>query len=137
LSNFTDKDFDDLITCVGAYVPQREQLWFCIGDTTYIYDFEANAWTTSGLTFAGTTLYDVDTLTHFTPGRSLYFFQSGDSVIYKFGEGHSGTDGLYIGMTIESGPIFTDAERQQITGLNVWAQPEATYTIRLSTPNGE
>jgi hypothetical protein len=129
LSNFTNQTFPNMQKCVGAYVPQNEQLWFCIGDTSYVYDIGTDLWATSSLSFAGTTLYDVDTTVPFIPGRSLYFFQSGDSVIYKFGEGHKNGSGTYVNMVVESGPIFTDAERQQITGVNIWAQPEASYTL--------
>ncbi len=129
LRNFLELDFANLRNAVGAYVPQTEQLWWCIGDTTYIYDFEADAWTTSSLTFGGSTLWDNDVTQDFLPGRSLYYYQSKDSVIYRFGEGHRNTSGTWVGMTIESGPLFPDAERQQITGLALWAQPEATYTL--------
>jgi hypothetical protein len=129
LSNFTEKTFPDLQKCVGAYVPQNEQLWFCIGDTSYVYDIGTDLWATSSLSFAGTTLYDVDTTVPFIPGRSLYFFQSGDSVIYRFGEGHRNGNGTYVNMKVETGPLFADPDYQQIFAVGVWSQPEASYTL--------
>jgi hypothetical protein len=129
LSNFTEKTFPDLQKCVGAYVPQNEQLWFCIGDTSYVYDIGVDLWSTSSLSFAGTSLYDVDTTVPFIPGRSLYFFQAGDSVIYKFGEGHKNAGGQFVNMKVETGPLFPDANLQQIMRYALWAQPEESYTL--------
>ena len=130
LNNFLKKTFDELALCVAAYVPQTEQLWFCIGDTTYIYDYESDTWATSSLIFGGTTLWDTDTVGGFRPGRSLYYYRVGDSTIYKFGEGHKNPNtGQYVFIEVESGPLFPDALKQQIFGFGIWTQPETNFTL--------
>lgn len=130
LNNFLKLPFDNLTKAVGAYVPQTEQLWWCIGDTTYVYDYEADKWATSSLTFGGTTLWDTDTAQEFRPGRSLYFYEQSDSIIYRFGQGHHVKgSGIFVNMEVESGPIFKDAIKQQIFNFAIWAQPETTFTL--------
>lgn len=129
LRNFLELPFESLASCVGAYVPQTEQLWWSIGDTTYVYDFQSNSWATSSLTFGGSTLWDTDTTQDFRPGRTFYYYPPNDSILYRFGDGHKNIDGSFVNMKVESGPIFPDENKQQIMNFSIWAKPETTFTL--------
>ena len=120
IDNLTKLNYSDLRRTVGAWVPQVEEIWFSVGDTTYCYDLLAQGWTTSSLTFGGTTLFDADETSEFGAGRTLYYYQRNSTAIYRFGEGSQEEEGWFIAMDVLTGPLFHDAKTYDLTSIGVW-----------------
>jgi len=106
LKNFTDLPITTLVNTEGFYFDQKAM--FCIGDTTYVYDERAGAWSTWNMTFAGATLYGTEDELNFLPGDSMYFIRAGDSLLYRYGAGSQTDKGSQIRMRWRSGPIGLD-----------------------------
>jgi hypothetical protein len=102
---------------VGFYFDQKYML--SIGDTTYVYDERAKAWSTWDLTFAGATLYGTEDELNFLPGDSMYFIKSGDSVLYRYGTSEQ-DNGTAFDVKWQSAPMFADIPKyKQITAVEV------------------
>lgn len=128
INNFSKKSFGELRSCVTAYVPQVEQIWFSIEDTNYVWDIRAQGWTTSSIVFDGWTLFDIDSGSTFYPGRTFYFYQGGGSNIFKFGNSEL-DDGNGLNVRIESGPLFQDINYNQIHGIGLWSKNVSNLDI--------
>lgn len=83
LRNFTDLPINTLNTATGFYFDQKYML--SIGDTTYVYDERAKAWSTWSMTFSDATLYGTESELNFLPGDSMYFIQGGSSNLSRYG----------------------------------------------------
>ena len=134
LINFNDMDPLVRKDARGMWLSREQQYWLSIGDTTYIWDWQAtkqlgeNAWTTSSITFAGGTLYDTDDEFAVVPGRTFYFWREGDNRIFQYGqditfpeddfdsEDAGGGDYLPIVPVYRMSPLLWGSERSQITG---------------------
>jgi hypothetical protein len=134
LINFNDMDPLVRKDARGMWLSREQQYWLSIGDTTYIWDWQAtkqlgeNVWTTSSVTFAGGTLYDVDDEFAVVPGRSFYFWREGDNRIFRYGQGITfpeldfdaeddvAGDYTQIVPIYRMSPLLWGSERSQITG---------------------
>lgn len=133
INNFSKKSFGELRTCVTAYVPQVEQIWFSVEDTNYVWDIRAQGWTTSSVVFDGWTLFDIDSGSTFYPGRTFYFYQGGGTNLFKFGLSEL-DNGSGLDVFIESGPLFQDINYNQIFGIGLWSKNISTqdfYSIAV------
>jgi hypothetical protein len=105
LANFTSLPIATLKDAKGFYYDQKYLL--CIGDTTYVYDERANAWSTWGFKFADATRYGTEEELNFLPGDSMYFTRPGSSNIYRYGTDER-DNGSAIAMTWKSVPLLTE-----------------------------
>ena len=83
LRNFRDLSLVDKSKAIAHYHDQKYML--SIGDTTYVYDERANAWSTWSMTFAAAVEYGVEDLVQHYPGDTMYFIRSGESNLYRYG----------------------------------------------------
>jgi hypothetical protein len=91
----------------------------CIGDTTYVYDEIADAWSTWGITFSGTAIYGRESTVEFVPGDSLFFHKPNSRALYKYGKSYSDA-GVNFGMEWQSAPLLTDDQEEQVTAIGIW-----------------
>ncbi|GAG14466.1 unnamed protein product, partial [marine sediment metagenome] len=83
LDNFDALPLTTKAKAKSFYFDQKYML--SIGDTTYVYDERADAWTTWDFTFQDATYYGVEDVLGFYPGDTMYFIKPGDSLLYRYG----------------------------------------------------
>ncbi len=125
LDNFKKMSVTTLSRAVGAYLPDQRQALWCIGDTTYVYDVAAQAWSTfTNMTFGGACLYDTGNTVGLTPTQTLYFFKKGGSTLYKYANS-SGKDvqtGAYCPIAYKTPLLYPDFNYDQILQVNLQAR---------------
>ncbi len=102
-------------------IPSEGKVLFCIGDTTYVYDELADAWSTWSMTFRSATLYQDEENVELVPGDTMYFTKPNDYRIYKYG-GVETDQGNTISMIWKSGPLLIGPEYKSITNVGLWRQ---------------
>ncbi|GAG03134.1 unnamed protein product, partial [marine sediment metagenome] len=103
LNNFDQYSVIDLSQGEGFYFDRKYLL--NLGDTTYVYDERADAWSTWGFTFSSATLYGTEDEVRFLPGDSMYFIKSGSSGLYRFAGSDSDMT-VPVEMVWRSGPFL-------------------------------
>jgi len=135
LDNFDQYDIADLSLAEAFYFDRKYML--CIGDTTYVYDERADAWSTWSLTFADATLYGTETDVRFLPGDSMYFIKSGSSSLYRFAGSDSDMT-TPIEMTWKSGPFLAGPEEKRIYRIGRWiSSTDAAGSVGLNITDEE
>lgn len=129
IDNYDQYSIMELSTAQGFYFDRKYLL--CIGDTTYVYDEKAKAWSTWGFPFSRATLYSKETERLFLPGDTMYFVRPDKSDIYRYGS--SETDaGQYIDIRWQSGPILGDRNYKSIPKTGCWINNQSdTNEIRV------
>lgn len=117
LDNFTALPITTLDDAVGFYFDQKYML--SIGDTTYVYDERAKAWSTWGFKFAAATLYGTEDELNFLPGDSMYFIRPGESNLNRYGTSEN-DNAVRIVTSWRSGPLFIQSPRfKQINAIEL------------------
>ncbi len=117
LDNFDNFPITTLAKAEAFYIDDKYLL--NIGDTTYVYDEKADAWTTWGFTFGDATYYSVESETQFYPGDTMYFIKPGDSVLYRYGSSEL-DNGDTIGIQWQTGPFLVSPEEKTINKIGLW-----------------
>jgi hypothetical protein len=105
LDNFNNYDITELRDARGFYFDNKYML--CIGDTTYVFDEKAQAWSTWSMTFGDATLYGTEDDLNFIPGDSMYFIKAGESKLYRYGATERDNN-VAIPMVWKSVPLLID-----------------------------
>ena len=109
LDNFDKMTAEEKYNAYGFYYDQKYLL--TIGDTTYVYDERAKAWSTWDIKFANVAYYGVESSMSFTHPDTLYFIgrkdtsTTPDRSIYQFGDATT-DNGNYIRQMWQSVPLF-------------------------------
>ena len=127
LDNFDKLPMATLSGAYGTYIDGK-CLW-TIGDTTYVYDEKADAWSTWGFKIGGSTLYGAGSSVAFMPGDSLYFYQPNKKSIYVYGQNGYDTTWTnpfgspsYQSITMEwkSAPFLLSSEQKILNTVGTW-----------------
>ena len=137
LKNFSQLNDTLLAKAVSAYLPSQRQLLTCIGDTTYCFDEQTNAWSTWSFKFAGSTLFGVDSTRRGIPSDTLYFFRPGGTAIYRYGT--SNTDnGTTITASAITAPLpVNDGWWKSVQGAGIYLSSldSSNLLVRTRTEN--
>ena len=117
LNNFRQYNAIEMSEAEGFYFDDKYLL--CIGDTTYVYDERAGAWSTWGFDFSSATLYGTEDEVRFLPGDSMYFIKSGSPSLYRFAGSDSDMT-TPIEMVWKSGPFLAGPEEKRIYRVGRW-----------------
>lgn len=129
LANFTNLSYTVLSRAHGFYHNQKYLL--TIGDTTYVYDERADAWSTWSLTIGGATHYGVESSKDFIPGDTMYFFAPGGAVVHRFGTSEQ-DNGASVAVRWWSAPILISEQRKVLTAIGVWRGQGTTDTLSIA-----
>lgn len=136
LDNFDKLSIEDKRSAYGFYLPNSDQYLLSIGDSTYVYHglaskhFNEPVWSVWTFPIGGACLYRTGSNVDFVPGDTMYFFQPGDSTLFKFGT--SETDaGSPITFQWYSAPILESFHEKEVTSIGLWTDGNSGDSIRV------
>jgi hypothetical protein len=120
LDNFDKLPMTTLSGAYGAYIDGK-CLW-TIGDTTYVYDEKADAWSTWGFKIGGSTMYSAGSNVAFMPGDSLYFYSPDKKGIFVYGLDGYDTAGVSGSIVLKwkSAPLLLSSEQKILNTVGTW-----------------
>ena len=138
LDNFDKLSIDVKAKAVSAYIPYEQRYLMSIPslDTTWVWDFRAQQWSTWTFAMSAATLYRAENKPENLPGDTLYFVLPGDSVLMRYG-GSGADNGVGLVPIVTFAPSFVDRNIETITDIAVWSQSTDTSSspIKLRGKN--
>jgi hypothetical protein len=121
LNNFDKLSILSKRNAVGAYWNRHYIL--TIGDTAYVYDEQADAWSTWSVKVGGAAMYGAENTPQFIPGDTMYFFKPGGNTVFRYGSSESdsasGVFGDFI-MVWKSAPQLMSDRQKVLSSIGTW-----------------
>ncbi len=103
-------------------IPSEQKYLWRIGDTAYVWDQLAQAWSTWNLPFSSWSLYSTTDDLNLRRSDTAYFTLSGDSTLYRYGGTATTDNGTDIIMTYKTGPILISTFFKNILDIGLWTE---------------
>lgn len=131
LDNFDKIPISTKARARAFYDDQKYML--SIGDTTYVYDERAQAWSTWDFSFLDATHYGVETNVGFFPGDTMYFIKPGQAGLYRFSDAEIDSSINDIDVEYRSAPFLVGSQQdgseiKNVNSIGLWTRSYATTT---------